>query len=353
MTDAEYEHDLTRRALQEADLGGEPDFRAFVQGDDPGLDPQALQERLGIAERWTTGRSSAVTLGLPDGRVVRATVRKTSGRGRNRGKSYLNLTVHGLPVSTGVGWKPGRRYYRLQIGKGAWKETDVDFDTVPRTIRHRDAVRAAYESGLRPAHIPDDGRRRRYAENLRAYGLAATPADATPQKQDMASQRQDAAPPSQDVAPPSQDTAPPSQDAAPPSRDVAPLFTSDDIIYASPALAGGARDTRAQAIEDGVLVDVTATAREAGFRWPVALTAGVWALIEDIPPRFRGVQDIQGRLWDVLWMARCAARRGSGRETSYRLTLHHGRRTRATLKLVSGPGDEGEPVITIMLPGED
>jgi hypothetical protein len=315
MTDAEYDHDLTRRALQEADLGGEPDFRAFVHGDDPGIDPQALQERLGIAERWTTGRSSEIKLGLPDGRVVRATVRKTSGRGRNRGKRYLNLTVHGLSVLTNVGWKPGSRYYRLQIGKNAWKETDAGIHIVPRSIRHRDAVRAAYESGLRPAHIPDADQRRRYEENLRAYGLT-TPGDAAPQR----------------------------QDAAPPSQDAAPLFTPDDLIHTY---------TRAQAIEDGVLVDVSETAGEAGFRWPVALTAGVWALIEDIPPRFQGIQDVQGRLWDVLWMARCAARRGSGRETSYRLTLHHGRKTYATLKLVSGPGDEGEPVITIMLPGED
>ena len=30
--------------------------------------------------------------------------------------------------------------------------------------------------------------------------------------------------------------------------------------------------SRAQAIEDGVLVDVTNMAREAGFKWPVALT---------------------------------------------------------------------------------
>ena len=34
--------------------------------------------------------------------------------------------------------------------------------------------------------------------------------------------------------------------------------------------------SRQQAIEDGVLVDVTATAREAGFRYPVALTATVF-----------------------------------------------------------------------------
>src|SRR5262249_4146387 len=33
---------------------------------------------------------------------------------------------------------------------------------------------------------------------------------------------------------------------------------------------------RADALRDGVLIDVTPTAREAGFRYPVALTAATW-----------------------------------------------------------------------------
>ena len=123
-----------------------------------------------------------------------------------------------------------------------------------------------------------------------------------------------------------------------------PLFTQDDVIFAY---------TRAQAIEDGVLVDVTELAQEAGFVWPVAVTAGVWALVNDIPARFQGIQDVEGRMWDVVWSARCAAMRTSGTETLYDLILHHRRMTNCTLKLVSGPGDDGEPVITIMLPGED
>jgi len=34
--------------------------------------------------------------------------------------------------------------------------------------------------------------------------------------------------------------------------------------------------TRARALEDGVLVDVRAMAKEAGFRFPVAMTAAAW-----------------------------------------------------------------------------
>jgi len=39
--------------------------------------------------------------------------------------------------------------------------------------------------------------------------------------------------------------------------------------------------TRAQALEDGVLVDVSSWAREYGIIFPVAVNASVWALIAD------------------------------------------------------------------------
>ena len=110
--------------------------------------------------------------------------------------------------------------------------------------------------------------------------------------------------------------------------------------------------TRAQGIEDGVLVDVTETAREAGFKWPVALTSALFAVIEH-----QG--DFAGRLWDVLWMATLAARRPlrpseHDREYKlYQLILPYHRQKMTTVKMVSGPGDHGEPVITLMLPNED
>jgi hypothetical protein len=61
-----------------------------------------------------------------------------------------------------------------------------------------------------------------------------------------------------------------------------------------------------------VLFDVAPTAREAGIRWPVALTAGVRAKCVAVP---HGVvcQDEAGRLWDVLSTLRFAIR-GSQRE---------------------------------------
>ena len=112
--------------------------------------------------------------------------------------------------------------------------------------------------------------------------------------------------------------------------------------------------TRAQALEDGVLADVSDLAREAGFVWPVALTAAVWSIVEDIPRRYCAWQTVEGRLYDVLWMAYCAIRSAEhhGTELRYTLLLDHGRHRYLTLKLVTGPGDHGEPVVTIMLPDE-
>jgi hypothetical protein len=120
--------------------------------------------------------------------------------------------------------------------------------------------------------------------------------------------------------------------------------------------------SRAQALADGVLVDVSEVAKEAGFRVPVALTTGVWerAVAWSAADTARQTpQDESGRLWDVLWMAYVAARRASGGcQVPYQLHVvpRGGRATRArllTLHMQIGPGDDGEAVITITLPGED
>ncbi len=121
--------------------------------------------------------------------------------------------------------------------------------------------------------------------------------------------------------------------------------------------------TRAQAIEDGVLVDVSRTAPEAGFRWPVAMTRAAWedcVAWSEEDSRRQVHQDEAGRLWDVLWMAMNAIRQLSGSASQIDYELYRvprdGRCTEAqlvTLKLVAGPGDDGEPVVTIMLPQED
>jgi hypothetical protein len=113
--------------------------------------------------------------------------------------------------------------------------------------------------------------------------------------------------------------------------------------------------TRAQAIADRVLVDVTPAALLAGFRFPVAATAALMAAVETIPQQYSH-EDIEGRFWDVLWMASLAARRakpGCSR-IAFEVILHiEGTRRRyQTLLLDIGPGDSSDPVITIGFPAD-
>lgn len=121
--------------------------------------------------------------------------------------------------------------------------------------------------------------------------------------------------------------------------------------------------TRAQALEDGNLVDAGAMAGEAGFRWPVALTAAAWAdcvAWSGNDSRRQTAQDESGRLWDVLFMAAYAIRIAAGSGDRLLFPLYRvprdGHSTKArevTLKLMVGPGDAGEQVVTILLPDED
>lgn len=76
--------------------------------------------------------------------------------------------------------------------------------------------------------------------------------------------------------------------------------------------------TRAQAIEDGELVDVSKLAREAGIKFPVAVSRAVWARYCEVPDGTVG-QDVNGRTWDVVWMFRAVARRFDGAELSFKL----------------------------------
>src|SRR4051812_40695629 len=124
------------------------------------------------------------------------------------------------------------------------------------------------------------------------------------------------------------------------------MFESADLIHSY---------TRAQAIADGTLVDVSSTASEAGIRYPVAVTAAVWARCVKVP---EGVvcQDEAGRLWDVLWLLSLACRKVDGPELSFGVHVRNDNRGRmpplVRLKAVCGPGDAAEPVITVMLPEE-
>lgn len=121
--------------------------------------------------------------------------------------------------------------------------------------------------------------------------------------------------------------------------------------------------TRAQALEDGILRDAGPMAADAGFRWPVAITAGAWNDCIAWTPADsvnQVTQDETGRLWDVLSLAARAAKANPDVEGQLLFELYRVPRdgattfpTPTTLKLIVGPGDHGEPVMTILLPEED
>jgi hypothetical protein len=143
--------------------------------------------------------------------------------------------------------------------------------------------------------------------------------------------------------------------------------------------------TRRQAIEDGVLVDCEQAPmgemRRQLLKWQLAMTATafhryVWPIDEEanLPPD----QSLKGRFWDVVWMFHAAVKGGvPARQIdpsnllfdfycivadpvlwsneSIDATARSGAQGMrlVTLKAVSGPSDDGEPVMTLMLPEED
>src|SRR4051794_6278793 len=106
--------------------------------------------------------------------------------------------------------------------------------------------------------------------------------------------------------------------------------------------------SRADAIADGSLVDVSELAKEVGFKCPVALTAAAWGgcVAWDAEDSKRQVaQDEAGRLWDVLNICFQTARHAKTEDTFYFVLCQvprggRGRKPRMVrLKACIGPGD--------------
>ena len=108
--------------------------------------------------------------------------------------------------------------------------------------------------------------------------------------------------------------------------------------------------SRAQAIEDGVLVDLShVESIQACWKYSFACTSTVWAIIEAALKR-EG-QDLNGICHDISWMAFVAIRVTNDPQQVLFKVIIAGKRHR--LKLHFGPGDTPEPVLTLMLPNED
>lgn len=109
--------------------------------------------------------------------------------------------------------------------------------------------------------------------------------------------------------------------------------------------------TRAQALADGVLIDLTKLypSDTRLFRWPVACTIPVWE-------RVRKHADANGNA--AVWYLCLMAIKGKTKiisESEHLFACHipidNPRPTE--FKINVGPGDNYEPVITIMMPYED
>jgi hypothetical protein len=116
--------------------------------------------------------------------------------------------------------------------------------------------------------------------------------------------------------------------------------------------------TRARAVADGLQVDVTKTAQEAGIRFPVFITRTVYDAYVTVPPGV-DAQDEAGRLWDVVWMLRFAIHKTAPGQDRlpFALYVRNDNRRPRLVKLVAACGpldvDDPQPAITVMMPDED
>ena len=116
--------------------------------------------------------------------------------------------------------------------------------------------------------------------------------------------------------------------------------------------------SRAQAVADGVQIEVTKTAQEAGIKFPVFLTRAVYDAYVTVPPNITG-QDESGRLWDIVWMLRFAIQRTKPGTLRLPVACYVRNNNRAArlVKLIAtcGPLDIDDPqsAITVMLQDED
>ncbi len=126
-------------------------------------------------------------------------------------------------------------------------------------------------------------------------------------------------------------------------------MTDEELIFAYP---------RAEALSDGQQVDVSEIAREAGIRFPVFFTRAVFDTYVVVPEGVIG-QDESGRLWDILWMLKCAIAGASAGldRMAFSVYVRNNNRAPRPRKLHAQCGpldiDDPQPAITVMLPDED
>jgi hypothetical protein len=110
--------------------------------------------------------------------------------------------------------------------------------------------------------------------------------------------------------------------------------------------------TRAEAIADGVLIDLTKDfpITKRVYKYPVACTQAVWQIINSTPSEW-----VVGEVIAVI-VASNQNKTKILSESSHLFNViieNAAPSDRHTLKIVCHPGDDMEPVLTISLPNED
>ncbi len=141
------------------------------------------------------------------------------------------------------------------------------------------------------------------------------------------------------------------------------MFTLDDIVYSY---------TRKDALADGMQVRIPDDIRsETGISYPVFVTRTVWDKYLTVPEEMADHQDLDGRIWDLLYMFALKASRTDASNMKFQVIFRmpdkgnweenevpvDGNKLmrEVTLNAVIGPLDidDASPAITIMKPGED
>jgi len=115
--------------------------------------------------------------------------------------------------------------------------------------------------------------------------------------------------------------------------------------------------SREQAIADGVLVDITETAKAIGFKLHTVVTDHLFHGYVKPPAGLYGEgQSVTGRLHDLMVLALFAARKAVNTDrVTFKVDFLMAPGRKETIEVIAhiGPGDHGEPVLTIMLPEDD
>lgn len=118
------------------------------------------------------------------------------------------------------------------------------------------------------------------------------------------------------------------------------------------------RYSRLDAIRDEVLFDLTAEARQCGFKLPLAVTEAVYrSYLDPSADLITEGQSLAGRTYDLLQVLRVAILTVPSTDLLFfkvLFVLEPGHlAVPVELKALIHPGDEGEPVLTVLLPQED